>query len=669
MKDTNTAKASHIELINIDQEPQSKVINRLGDDEWTITHPITFEEEVIKFGKSFPDTDRKLHVLIQQWIEAKGKRDSSGRIFLKNFEGFLSTFRWLTKALQSLEHTKLDRINASEILEILTWGIHKRGTDTVISSSYFEKRFLLLRDFHLLYIAGNLNDGFTSFPSQTEALDAIKDLVVSSGSDWASWLHGSSYGSVPIPLAMIYLSEAMNIIRSDDVRWSIFMHQFIEKHDEFFSKTPGSWNFSAAKEALQGIEQPSNPELYEDFKKEAKKFSKNGKGLLKLGSFPFESNDDWFKIQQLVFASAIIIFLCVTGARRSELMSIINGDVWFDKKNRRYNFKSEIKKTNHSIKTVRYIAGIAAEAVEVIESNCIGKAIEELPLFTQNTITFKNSSNWPLGYIQIDHCGKNSLNMRLSLFAEMIADKYGEEFRDMAKSVTPHQFRHTFAEFAIRRFDGNIKEAIRDHFRHQYGSFMTDEYMMGKIKEGAEEYRDQSDILPLIIPNEDDLDSPVVMHDYLVELVKRVRDGTETLFGPIGKFLHDVIKSNVSFMDDEELEEFVRDEFEGTVHPHEYGLCVIRKETKMQAQCYDKKTGMARTEEAKFSLCGGCQNRLSLEANMDAIFRIGLKAQEHQDAFKDKGLGVLADIESETLILAEKAYEKAETQLENQGEI
>src|SRR5690606_14175018 len=52
------------------------------------------------------------------------------------------------------------------------------------------------------------------------------------------------------------------------------------------------------------------------------------------------------------------------------------------------------------------------------------------------------------------------------------------------KEFNIHSVRHAWAEFALRRFDGDaVPELVRLHFRHHFGSYMTRRYLHGKVFE------------------------------------------------------------------------------------------------------------------------------------------------------------------------------------------
>jgi len=293
-------------------------------------------------------------------------------------------------------------------------------------------------------------------------------------------------------------------------------------------------------------------------------------------------------------------------------------------------------KTNNSIKTVRHIAGLAAEAYDAMHQLKL-REVDDDNMFQQPTFQWSTPSNEQI----YTHGNYQTISIRLKEFAEHIAKKYGEEFD---YSVSPHKFRHTFAEFALRRFDGDVIEAIRQHYRHAYGSFMTGRYARRKIKEALADANDAKLLDELLKSN-----SPIVQ-EYFKELIERAVNGEE-LYGQTGRWIMSRVEG-IDVLDPETANEIIK-EFDGTIETHEYGICMIRKESKMQAKCFDRDTGTANTSEASFSLCGSCANFCATPSNIEAIYRIGQRSSEHIEQFEKLGLIELAEIEKSTVKAAE----------------
>jgi len=610
-------------------------INRLSDDEWTVTHPATLEENTFRWSEQVPLVTTANLILFKQYMRSRGKSEVNGRLIIKNHQDHLNQARWLLHAIGEIGVIKrLHEFTQDEVLSLITKTIRNRKSvlNSVAAHSTIEKRWHFISRISQGYLSSSYIDGFTDVPPYPSVLEALKPIV-SEANDWATWLAEGSYGSVPLPIAMTYIDEAIEIIRSPNKRWYEFLTLFFRENQPVSSTflyqivraSNRKWELPAARQKTQ---------LMKKFIAEAKVFFEIEPDK-QLHEFPFTDGYDIENFSCLLHAAALIIFFSVTGARRSEIHSIQDDDL-IKGNDGKYKFKSDIKKTNHSISTVRHIAGLAAEAYDAIKSVKLFPESDQINIFIQTTFKWNNAKEKT-----IYHGSYQNIPIRLKLFAEYIEKKYGEEF-SYSEDISPHQFRHTFAEFALRRFDGNVFSAIRDHFRHNYGSFMTNHYIRRKIYEGleSEDINELSDLLK---------GGSTVVRDYIKELIKRTADG-EKMFGATGQWIMERVR-NIKFLNPQTIEEIIND-FDGELHPHEYGICLVRKETKMQAKCFDKSTGTAKTEEARWNLCGNCANRLSFGNNRDAIMRIGMKSQEHAESFKKAGLTAIADIETQNIKLA-----------------
>ena len=607
-------------------------INKMSDDVWVITHPITLVKSELIWSEAIPQATPLQLLVLKQHLKDLGKSENDGTLMLKRFPDRIMESRWLIVALNSLDKAPVSRLNqlsASDVMALIELTLWKKNSTkkTVVSRGTISKRWLMLNMISETYSSGQLVDGFKEIPSLTSVLDTIKPIV-SLNTDWADWLAEGSYGSVPLPIASVYLKEAIEIIRSEKLKWYQFITSFVRKRQSII---PSQLFDRVVQRSADGWRIPRTGRQ----SKELVKFLNEARCFFSLGQeqplppFPFKNGTELTNHSSLLHGAALVIFFFFSGARRSEIVSIQNDDL-IKQSDGTYRFKSEIKKTNHGIVTVRDIAGLAAEAYDVLESvNLNPDSNERDNIFFQTTFCWARTAPRTL-----KHGAYNSVPIRLQQFATYVEQKYGDEFAYSHK-ITPHQFRHTFAEFALRRFDGNVVEAIRDHFRHEYGSYMTHRYTRRKFIEGME--KQESYVLSDLLKT----DSRIV-RDYIGEIITRAANG-EQLYGAIGRWIADRVK-DIEFLDPATLNQII-DEFEGDIHPHEYGICMIRKESKMQAQCFDKESGTANTSEARWSLCGNCVNRLSFSNNKDAILRIGMKSQVHAESFKKSGLITIANLE------------------------
>ena len=283
-------------------------------------------------------------------------------------------------------------------------------------------------------------------------------------------------------------------------------------------------------------------------------------------------------------------------------------------------FDSELIKTNHGIKEVREMHGMVAEAANtLVELSYISKRgrsnKEKLPLFGR--YFYANDFNKNESFRRNRRSTKeNAIRQRLNGIYSHFLERH-PEFEEYCSAIHPHRFRHTWAEFALRRFEGNVFEAIRRHFRHSYGSYFTTHYVFGKL---TDEVRDQ------------------IEKEYLKEILSKL--ATENVQATMddnfkrdlhGKVAYYISKAmDVTVLTEAEIDDFVdamAEEFE-SITAHEYGYCLVRKDMKHLAKCIDKKTQTPVLQNGCFELCSGCINFVSSKcSNKESITRIAVSHQ------------------------------------------
>mgnify|MGYP001433065260 CR=1 FL=1 len=76
-------------------------------------------------------------------------------------------------------------------------------------------------------------------------------------------------------------------------------------------------------------------------------------------------------------------------------------------------------------------------------------------------------------------CLKDGWNDFLETLSPELLNNVQDQLGKRAPS--PHMFRHSWAGFALRRFDGDVLEKVRHHFRHHFGSYYTRHYVSGRL--------------------------------------------------------------------------------------------------------------------------------------------------------------------------------------------
>jgi len=253
------------------------------------------------------------------------------------------------------------------------------------------------------------------------------------------------------------------------------------------------------------------------------------------------------------------------------------------------------------------VSGVVAEFIDVLDGlGSFGLADDRRnDLFSYARYSYKQANT------SIYSLGKNNINvmMQASSFYEIFLEGQSDDVRNHCPHVTAHGFRHAWAEFAMRRFDGNIMPLIRDHYRHHFGSNMTSTYTHNKIE--LSEYQDLG-------------------RRHVFELVSRYVVGAATLHGQVGEFLTrhadniGLIEMRDKNARDDAIAQMIGEQFgEPIITPHEYGLCILTERTKHLANCRDE-AGIPKTQTADIDSCAGCMNSCMVkqtDGNEDTHFR------------------------------------------------
>lgn len=503
--------------------------------------------------------------------------------------------------------------------------------------------------------------GLVDYPSiQVIPEDCVRlvEDAVSEHTDFKTWLEGGTYGTLPLEISIAILSEALEYFESPDLKRILAI---IEAASQYTMRTNAS--FYSVRQTLTAF-------LKGDYGRDDEGVyvwapsTKNNlykmrvpSGIKTLAAIYFDLCDEFevgYKFERSIknykelglrakhaFYRVSASLSVLTGVRISELASLKNDA--FEFSNERGKFKSKIKKTQNNSETYRPVT-IHAEPIAWI-ANGLSK---QSAFHGENSVSpwlLKGALPWIQKEIAInalnwDDTGKNT--SMGGFYRELLTDLISD-YDPIEHAISSHRFRHTWAELAIRRFDGNVPEAIRNYFRHWYGSFMTMEYIRGKIK----------------------ADLPEINRDYMREILHRIAHNEEEFFGPAAKYMLSLVKE-VEVLDPETVNEIL-DEFD-VIKVHEHSYCMMPKKFKTQAKCWDKETQTPNYDEAKWDNCGGCAGRCTLgnagSAHKDAILRIGMTAQEMIATNEKLGLSSLNAFWKKQLKQAESALKEMENKID-----
>jgi integrase len=652
----------------------------MSDDDWFIQ---TYEsdsgditDEILTWSKETGvDNLELLFIFKQSFLFTKGvARESDGSLACKKsaLASFIAkargTYRGLGLALKNKHDHNLSCLGSEELLKVIVEKQKGREKNRRENNEYVyspkgieEKRAATKGLNDVLALFGQKT--MSNIPSLEESFLYAKGILEKHGYDYIEWRHQQKLDTVSVPGALTVLGIAMDVVRADKVRAVGCLFRAARA----VNKYPTKKEIEYLKDTLIYFDPTEHPRmhkmtkatkrkmhegpLYTTLRKELiQEFGVNYPTELPSDLFPFEIGSEINIYCKLVYGAALVVFLCLSGARISELISVrrddlrrdASGDIWFT---------SGIDKTNHGLGTERAISGFVMEAYNALSA--LSLFPEDDPgLFDYHKLLTNNTKhNLSKGYMSRKR-NYAKTDMRSDVDPEITSNALfdffsfalqtlDDSFIDELSEATPHAFRHVFGEFSIRRFDGPVKEFLRNHYRHSIRSYMTGHYQGGKVKE--------------------EMDIEYYARGYLRELMGRellaINEGSRELFGPIGKFIRSAVMDfkgmNPADLDAEFDE--ILEQFTGSVEPHEYALCVPRKETIESSACFDKETKKMKTKDAQWTVCGGCCHRLSIRSHSETIMRIGSSAKEMTRLLGDMGLTTITKLYKDTLTKAENA--------------
>lgn len=649
----------------LEKQDEPRTVNRLIDSEWTFVDTKSSKTRLVNFKDTFGLLTPSMEVFVKQVLG--GESDILyGATIIRSLDGTLNTslfsqrkiIRILKVIIECWQAAMLDGVHTlaewdsarmrelySKALDGSTFTSQRRVFSGVSAATSFKYFVNSIEQIHRAFKHNELLDGFNQvLPIDYLMSDfAMKEaLKLNPTFELAPWRKGGKLDGLAVTHSIALLMATLKFLRCDKVRLVIAgltaVHKKVVTRDyvakglkagTFTTLLSGKTSSKAKRAQFEKILCDAfEVDTFDDLPESAHRpLERELDGAM---------GDEASEIAVAIVPMAMLVIAVVTGIRRNELESIEWGEIYpeeidtgrvwqFVDQRESWKFKSNINKTNQGLKTVRYLGGIAGEMVDLLATvnKAIGEPLEGA-LFKKAAFLFDSGrTNVASG----DWCRK-AMPDRIKWF---INPQLADDLKINNFSI--HSVRHAWAEFALRRFDGDmVPELVRQHFRHHWDSYMTQHYLHGKVME--EDNRDFE-------------------REYIAELIGRAVKGDLRLYGDVGKFIHAQI-DQYEYIGEDELELIV-ERFDGHIDVHEYGFCMVRRETQSVAKCFDKKAGLPQTKEGCWEKCGGCANRLTLPEHRDDIQRLLLSYEGSIRSFKQLNLIPLADAYEEGRKRAEAA--------------
>jgi len=454
---------------------------------------------------------------------------------------------------------------------------------------------------HYALIDGKIPDGLSFLFDGKFKRDAMVPLIENCDATYAEWSASGSYGSVPLAINSLILGNSINIVESEKTLVAVCFFRAWKKSPRHVA---GCFR-SATKSGRDILQDHSTRRcllgsiLTEEFAKV---------GLVHIAELPWSSVAEFTSYCRLVGKACMTILLSLSGHRLGELISVNSTD--WEYRNDEMFVKEEIEKTLDSIKIPRHFSRLCEVAIRTFWNlSYVDVDIHKMPLFHRgySSVLAKiickggNVQQWIYSYAAMND---NTLREWLDDYYKCEVIPLCPEIKNIHPKIGPHQFRHSWAEFALRRFDDNVEAKIREQFLHKsYAS--TRKYTDGKLKESVRY---------------------ALEHDYLTEIVNRIAENPlrKDFMGPaylrVKKALQ---KLRILHLSD--VEKYIEEIVESVENflAFEWGFCVMFRDAKNHAKCHDRFTGFPNpVGRGCVQLCTSCPNSMNNLAQRDELIRI-----------------------------------------------
>lgn len=609
---------------------QLKKINELGQETWVIVNRADDVEKNLHF-KEMNEYERlwAQQLLLNEfpYQDARNTLRYAHSTLLSWVGGIKQVFVYLHG--QPDEKQQLTNWKITNCTDLLT-SIAVKG-DTLTSYSNLRCIVKVIKaSYNLRYKQDSI-----PFPLPATFLPQVMaPLCKDHGITYSQWERGGSHDMIPMPVATLLLADAIKLIHSNKCQLLQCYFTEFRKNSLTLSRINGvkKGQRSIFKSDIADFMKPSkvsqltgvNPHAKAD--KERVEFVKTLHEIdPELNDFPFKSQKEISKFVEEIEGACLTILLAVTAMRLSECHSVgadwmeaieyldVNG-VW----TKDAILKSKIIKTGGGIIAKRGLSPLGIEVFELLNTlSWVDKKELGLKLFVPTyqaswCITKKNN-------ITSSAVALKTLRRRLKEYYQQFVERAHHSVKETFPDVVPHNFRHLKMAFALRKFDGNVEEAIKQEFRHH--GHHTQSYSRNKLNEE---------------------EAAIVRREYSQDIIKRIliNDPSDKWAGPsakkirafAAKLLHG---QNIEMLSLGELAEF-HQEMDENIHSmlmHSYGMCFVLKDSINVAQC-GVKDSLVRAGSANSTLCQKCVN-----------FCVNNKSHEHNMAMNKRRWNATANSE------------------------
>ena len=621
------------------------ICNQYGDELFQIQDPLTGRFYTISFAWNCSMAKRLYaQMYFLQGDISRGYADDKGRIVVSSLSSARQELAYLRELCEYWEMHFPDRtlqsLSRLEIQMMLRFFMIRKenneGGGEILGTSTMTMVCRILDKTNNFLHSGKLVDGVIHRMTEPFRKSTMEPLLKELEVEYSVWKEGGSYGSIPLTCASLMLAEAITLIESDEAKIAVIFF------DQWRKLKSNLANWFGEKDRLAFYRRMQSPNyVLSRFERDwAQSAIEMGIAIDAATVAKFERLP-WNSIGQLgdfcndLSKASLTIITLLSGFRIVEIQGMKIND-YSQEPDGSWWFKSDNNKTESGFSHPRSLHGLAAEAATLMKGiSALNIDEVNLPLMHSGyrNGAFEVARGW--GKISLEEwlvdAGYSTMALRRwfkDFYQIKVVDKYPEA-GEIHNEVSPHQARHTFAEFALRRFDGNVMEKIREHFRHSYGSFHTRRYAREKLSESVRISMER---------------------DYAKEVMGRIAHGSldDRFYGPAAKRIDNEMA---------EISVLTGPEFDGRVQAlanefvrftaFEWGFCALRGNEQHIAKCHDPKTGTPNVDQRSApEICAGCPHSMNNQLQKLELERTAIA---HQSIADNHSLKVLRDMSSEVV--------------------
>ncbi|WP_339100145.1 hypothetical protein WKQ99_17850 [Pseudomonas atacamensis] len=513
-------------------------------------------------------------------------------------------WNWTEKDLTDFFHNKMVKVNTTE-----------HHPSPVYANQQFSIYSTIFRISHAARLDGLISDGL-SFPITTGLKTIIMEpLLDDLGLTIEEWLKGQSHPPVPLGIAAAILSAAIKILESEETAIALSLYS------AWRNKSQSHQHWFRTKKCSFDIIQLTKMVDTDDFGiKEA--LQNHGVGHVK--KLPWRNKKEFRHFRRRLVGACLNIMLIQSGHRSHEIQSTVSNDRRL--RRGRLMVKQKMDKSLKGLKVYRPLAELSTRAADTLWSlSFVNQDTYPLPL--QHSLHDSRFADMAIAKKITDDAftpfSNPALNARLNSFYKSDVLPIMPEAQNIHPTLSSHQFRHSFAEFALRRFDEDVHESLREHFV-QTSDYATHIYEHWKLNPAVQSMLEKN---------------------YIYQLIGKTAQGTldSRFWGPA--FLR--IKAEISRIKilhpntPENHYQEILDRIDRFA-VFEWGFCVLFSSSKRDAKCCDFITGLPDVDAlASPGRCSGCPNNMGNTIQKKNLVRIELAYSVIGDTHPIKAIGTL----------------------------